>query len=68
MSTNATTGDSTDCPAAAPDFDFSDYLDVCRVCIAGNADVSGLGVSLRFSSRTLSSLLYLYTFVVSALL
>lgn len=47
MSAN-TTSNLTDCPAAAPGFDFSDYLNVCRICIVANADVAGLGVSLGF--------------------
>jgi hypothetical protein len=50
MSANSTS-DLTDCPAAAPDFDFSPYLDVCRVCVVGNADVAGLGVSSLFDFR-----------------
>jgi len=35
----------------APDFDFSNYLDMCGVCIVENADVCCAGVILVFSFR-----------------
>ena len=41
MSSKASSSDLTGCPAAAPGFDFSPYLDVCRVCIVANTDVAG---------------------------
>lgn len=46
------------CAAAADGFDFSNYLDICKVCISANADVAGLGVcgipSLSFRNLWLS--------------